>query len=226
MHRQAISDCYRLIGELLLYPEERDGARIDAGRAALRHAPAAVRTPIERFARNPEAESVDLYLQTIEMTGACPLYVGAYLFEEPKSCRGAGLSGRNAYMLELANAYRHFGFDLNGRELADFLPVILEFLAISLERRAWDRIGLRRWIVERRVTPAIPKMASRFEKHDSPYALLVEALDALLHEDAQSMCEDPIWLPPADDRTGESQVAAPCPFRQSSVYGDPDEVTP
>jgi nitrate reductase delta subunit len=136
---------------------------------------------------------------TLELAPLAPLYLGSYLFEEPNSCRGAGMSGRNGYMLELANIYRHFGVELAGGELADFAPVVVEFLGISLERGHEDRIGLRRYLVETLLISGVESLLSALRKCESPYAHLVEALGVTLGADIAGMAGGPIWRPPVDD---------------------------
>ena len=196
MDKLALATCYRLIGELLLYPPDRDQALISQSLDASSGISSDILATIEQFLARAESGSLDEYLDTIEITAACPLYLGSYLFEEPKSCREMGMSGRNSYMIELVNAYAHFGLELNGRELADFIPVILEFLAMSLERNDLDRIGLRRRIVEAQILPGLDPVIARFEEHDSAYALLIRALATALHEDARTMEDEPLWVPP------------------------------
>ncbi len=199
MDRTQLASAYRLISELFVYPEDRDGARIEAGKACLKGAPSQLREPLEAFLAAPAAMSAEEYVATLELAPLAPLYLGAYLFEEPQSCRGAGMSGRNGYMLELANIYRHFGVEMTGGELADFVPIIVEFLAISLERTDQDRIGLRRYLVEGLLINGIESLLSALRKCESPYTHLVDALRVVLTEDIAGMGGDPKWRPPVDD---------------------------
>ena len=199
MDRTLLRPAYRLISELLLYPEDRDAARIEAEMAGLEEAPAELRAPLEAFLAAPGAVSVEEYVATLELAPLAPLYLGSYLYEEPSSCRGAGMSGRNGYMLELANIYRHFGVELAGGEMADFVPVVVDFLGISLECEERDRIGLRRYLVETLLINGIESLLSALHKCESPYAHLVEALRAVLAEDIQRMAGGPKWRPPAID---------------------------
>ncbi len=199
MDRTQLIAAYRLISELFLYPEERDGAMIEAAMADLAAAPEALREPVENFLAAPLAASVEEYVATLELAPAVSLYLGSHLFEEPQSCRGAGMSGRNGYMLELANIYRHFGVELAGGELADFFPVMVEFLGVSLERGDQDQIGLRRYFVETMLTMGLASLLVALRKHESPYAYLVDALEIALAEDIAQMAGGPKWQPPADD---------------------------
>ena len=199
MDKIQLSAAYRLISELFVYPDDRDPARIEAAMAALAAAPEALREPLDNFLAAPLSGSAEEYVATLELAPAVPLYLGSHLYDEPQSCRGAGVSGRNAYMLELANIYRHFGVELAGGELADFLPVMVEFLGVSLERGDQDQIGLRRYFVETKLTTGLASLLSALRRHESPYAHLVDALGVALAEDIAQMAGGPKWRPPADD---------------------------
>ena len=196
-----LTAAYRLISELFVSPEDRDPARIEAAMAALAAAPEALRGPLDEFLAAPLAGSAEEYVATLELAPAVPLYLGSHLYDEPQTCRGAGMSGRNGYMLELANIYRHFGVELAGGELADFVPVMVEFLGLSLERGDQDRIGLRRYFVETMMAMGLATLLSALRRHESPYAHLVDALDVALAEDIEQMAGGPKWRPPAaEDR--------------------------
>ncbi len=204
-----LSASYGLIAELLLYPEERDEERIGQDLEILKQAPGPILSFVEAFLAEPASRSVDEYVTTLELSPPCPLYVGAYLFDEPKSCRGAGMSGRNAYMIEVANVYKHFGFEINGRELADFLPVMVEFLAITLDRSEMDRIGLRRYFVEHHLLIGLGPLAEALRKYESPYELLVNALKLALTDDLALAGDQPAWTKPVD----EPEQSVTCPMR-------------
>ena len=199
MDRIQLTAAYRLISELFLYPEDRDPARIETEMAALAVAPEALREPLDDFLAAPLSGSAEEYVATLELAPAVPLYLGSHLYDEPQSCRGAGMSGRNAYMLELANIYRHFGVELAGGEMADFVPVMVEFLGVSLARGEQDQIGLRRYFVETMLTTGLASLLAALRRHESPYAHLVDALGVALAEDIAQMAGGPKWRPPADD---------------------------
>lgn len=208
MDNKQLTSAYRLISELFLYPESRDQALIETEIAALQGAAAELLSPIEAFLAAPGSSSVEEYITTLELAPPVPLYLGAHLYEEPESCRGAGMSGRNAYMLELSNIYRHFGVELDGGELADFVPVIIEFLGLSLNRWDEDQIGLRRYLVETHLLNGIESLLSALRKYESPYALLVESLRVALAQDIKRMAGEPKWQPPAkDDQPPETAAA-------------------
>ncbi len=109
------------------------------------------------------------------------------------------MSGRNGYMLELSNIYRHFGIEMAGGEMADFVPVIVEFLGLSLAHGDRDDIGLRRYLVETLLVNGIESLLSALRKCESPYANLVLALRTALAEDIAQMAGSPKWRPSASD---------------------------
>ena len=147
------------------------------------------------------------YVQTLELSPSCPLYMGAHLFDEPSTCSGIGTSGRNAYMLELIGLYGHFEIELNGRELPDFLPVMVDFTWISLESSVRDRLALRRWFLERHMQPALSPLRASFAKYKSPYLHLALALRAGVDEDLRCMGDAPAWRPP--DAPSPNDVSLP-----------------
>jgi nitrate reductase molybdenum cofactor assembly chaperone NarJ/NarW len=190
---------YRAISELLLNPAFRDEERIALDLARI--GPSPVRERLERFLASPRAHDVDEYTQTLELAPPCPLYLGAYIFEEPNSCRGAGASGRNHFMIELSALYAHYGFSLGDRELPDFAPVVAEFLAVSLAHPERDGVGLRRRFVDKQVRPGLAPLRKGLQKYESIYDLLIEALEIAVDEDLERMADDPVWLPPEVQET-------------------------
>lgn len=185
---------YELIAELLLNPEVRDPLWVEG---ALERVPQSdLRELLDRFNVSPAAHNIDEYTQTLELTPPCPLYLGAHLYEEPNSCRGAGACDRNQYMIELGAIYAHFGLGVDARELTDFLPVMIDFLAASAKRSEMDGMGLRRRFVEHYLSPGLPTLRASMRKYESVYELVVEALEIAVEEDLERMAEDPVWLPP------------------------------
>lgn len=197
---------YGVIAELLLNPAVRDTGRVERCLQAIPETP--MRERIDRFLASPAAHNVDEYTATLELTPPCPLYLGSHMYEEPNSCRGAGACGRNQYMIELKASYEHFGFDLAGAELPDFLPVMLEFLAVSSAHPERDGIGLRRRFVDQYLQPGIPAMRKAMQKYESVYELLMEALEFVAEEDLERLADDPVWLAP--------EVQATIPVRKGT----------
>ena len=198
---------YRIVSELLLNPEYRDDERVAQNLARLGASP--VRERIARFLESPRSSDVDEYTQTLELAPPCPLYLGAYIYEEPSSCRGAGASGRNQFMIELAALYEHFGVTLGDQELPDFVPVVIEFMAVSLDRPERDGIGLRRRLVDKYVHPGIAPLRKALQKYESVYDLLIEALEIAVNEDLERLADEPVWLAPEVKDTIPQRPAGP-----------------
>ena len=194
--KRQLAALYRIASELFLYPEDRQDETVIAGLLDLSDAPSALSEPVSAFIAEPRGRDLDEYLTILELSPPCPLYLGSYLFDEPKSCLGAGLSSRNGYMLEVAATYRHFGLEIGPKELADFLPTMVEFLAISLHLPERDSIGLRRRFIERCFRPGLKPMREALAKYGSPYGLLVTALETAVEADTVLHAADPVWSPP------------------------------
>ncbi|WP_373506649.1 nitrate reductase molybdenum cofactor assembly chaperone [Thiocapsa sp.] len=212
---------YGVIAELLLNPAVRDSGRVERYLQAIPETP--MRERIERFLASPAAHNVDEYTATLELTPPCPLYLGSHLYDEPSSCRGAGACGRNQYMIELKATYEHFGFDLSGVvELPDFLPVMIEFLAVSSKYPQRDGIGLRRRFVDQYLQPGIPAMRKAMQKYESVYDILMEALEFVAQEDMERLADDPVWLAPEVQeiipvRKGSSSTSGISPSPETST---------
>jgi nitrate reductase delta subunit len=132
---------------------------------------------LSRFLRDPIAE--EEYVEMFELDPQCPLYLGSHVFEEPKTCAQAGLSDRNGYMIELLGIYRHLGLSPNGKELPDYLPLMVEFLSLS----AGSDDPVRGKLVKDYMLPYLPPLRSRLEQLKTPYACLLDALERTLKAD-------------------------------------------
>lgn len=174
---------WRFLSEVLLYPEDRDQARLRSwAQRAARDMPE-LSGAIETLLASPELEDTDLYLATFEIAALCPLYLGHYLFEEPKSCSGAAMSGRNHYMIQLKNLYRHFGFELEAKELPDYLPLMLEFLALSAGHPAHRH---RRMLIKDFMLPALPALCRALRQVRNVYSPIAGLLEQLLNAELET----------------------------------------
>ena len=187
MDASTVIPCYQLLAELLLYPEERNQDLVQQLGPLVEAAPDEVRKPLLELLANPAIHDCGAYLEELEMTRNRPLYLGFYLFDEPESCQSAGTCGRNGYMIELSGIYRHYGLELDGRELPDFLPLALDFLALSADRREGDEGAVRTQLIERYLQPAVIAMHERFSEHGGPWLLAVDALAALLRAELDEL---------------------------------------
>jgi nitrate reductase delta subunit len=180
----------RFLSELLLYPEERDARKLTASADEAAQAAPELRETITALLASPEREDCDTYLEMFEISPKCPLHLGHYLFEEPKRCSGAGVSGRNEYMIQLKNLYRHFSFDLQTRELPDFLPLMLDFLALTATHSSRKH---RRLLVKQFMLPALPALAKALRSANNVYSPVADILEQLLHGE---LGEEPTPPPP------------------------------
>lgn len=170
---------YDAIAEWLLYTEEISPESL---------APEAVRETLwAARAIGPEAEdhlraflaereSVDAeqYVALFELSPKFPLHLGTHQFEEPTTCSQAGMSDRNTYMLEIANIYRHFGVELE-RELPDYLPAMVEFLAISAScPPSDDEVRIR--LIDKLMIEGVRELSGRLEQEAVPHRRLLAAL--------------------------------------------------
>lgn len=203
---EQLAAAYRLIADLLLHPEQRHHRTAREYAGGLRNLPVAVGQPMAAFLDDPTAWNAELYVHTLELTPPCPLYLGTYLFDEPRTCRDIGLSGRNGYMLELSGVYRHFGLEIDGRELPDYLPLMVEFLAVALERPARDEIGLRRRFLEQYLLPGLRPLHAALGTHAPAYARLAEALEVTATADLETMGHTPAWTPAARTPVDRTRV--------------------
>jgi nitrate reductase delta subunit len=174
----------RFLAEVLLYPEDRDVAKLAAHAEAAGLAAPEWRDAIEALMASPETDDSDIYLETFEIGAKCPLYLGHYLFEEPRACSGAGVSGRNSYMIQLKNLYRHFGFDLQGGELPDYLPLMLDFLALTAGHPARKH---RRLLVKQFMRPALPALCKKLREANNVYASVADILEQLIQAELEQL---------------------------------------
>jgi nitrate reductase molybdenum cofactor assembly chaperone NarJ/NarW len=133
---------------------------------------------LSRFlAHEPATE--EEYIDLFELSPQCALYLGSHGFEEPKTCSGAANCDRNKYMVEVVNLYRHFGLALDSTELPDYLPLMVEFLALT----AGSSDDVRRKLIGEYMLPFLEPMCSQLDKLETPYVDLCRALDAILRAD-------------------------------------------
>ena len=180
---QVLPDLYAALAELWCSPQDID--REEVSRAArekfsrwelMDEEGAAL---LSRFLENPISE--EEYVELFELDPRCSLYLGSHSFDEPQTCAGAAVSDRNGYMIELLGIYRHLGLTPNGKELPDYLPLMVEFLALS----AGSEDPIRGKLIQEYVLPYLPRMRSRLEELKTPYLYLMDALERVLKLDLE-----------------------------------------
>lgn len=113
---------------------------------------------------------------------------------------------RGGAMLDLLETYRAGGFDLQGPELPDHLPVLLEFLSTQSEAVARDILA--------DAGPILSALSDRLARRASPYGAVLEAVSTFARagDDAQSAAlaavpdDDPEDLAALDAVYAEAQV--------------------
>mgnify|MGYP001263859754 FL=1 len=218
MDNRDLAASYRLIEEMFINPSLRDGDALISWKEQVVTSMPEVAEQIDRFLEADGALSSHEYVSTLELSPPCPLYLGSHMFEEPSTCSGISTSPRNAFMLELSGMYEHFGFDLGSKEMPDFLPVILDFLALSLEGEE-DTLGLRRRLIQKYLLLGLPPLAKGFEKFGSVYGLLIPAIELTATEDLKRMGDVPMWKSP-DEQKGSVSLNVVCESEPVEMMND------
>ncbi len=183
--KQVVKDTYALIGNLWCSPPETDAEREEIKKDAERVVEGLESIDEEsamllsRFLKE-DAISEEDYIDLFELQPKCPLYLGSHTYDEPKTCANAAVSDRNAYMIELIGIYRHFGQTVKGGELPDYLPLMVDFLSLTVESRD-DPV--RGKLINEYVVPFLPPMRSRLEELETPYLHLLDALERVIDVD-------------------------------------------
>jgi nitrate reductase molybdenum cofactor assembly chaperone NarJ/NarW len=130
--------------------------------------PRKARTSLERFLRHVRTtdpwELQEEYVQTFDLTDRSPLYL-TYVLNGDGRDRGGAL-------LTLKERYKASGLDPDGRELPDYLPMVLEFLSLAPEPVARD--------IAREFKGAVAQIGANLRTRESPYAdVLDPVLDTL-----------------------------------------------
>ena len=185
---QVVKDVYALIGELWCSPPEVDTEKAKTKKDADRVL-AGLETVDKESAKllsiflKEETISDEDYIDLFELQPKCPLYLGSHTFDEPKTCANAAVSDRNEYMIELIGIYRHFGQSIDGGELPDYLPLMIDFLSLTAESKD-DPI--RGKFIDEYIMPFLPPIRSRLEELETPYLHLLNALEKVIDFDLKT----------------------------------------
>lgn len=181
---------YALIAELWCSPQDTRptdlrndlGAVVQELRALDEESSKALGRFAEEYAISEE-EYVDLF----ELEPKCSLYLGSHVFDEPKTCAQAAVSDRNAYMIELSGVYRHFGFAPNGKDLPDYLPMMVDFLSLTAQSGG-DPV--REKLLREYILPYFPPLRKRLEETKPSYVHLLEALERIVNHELRTRAAD------------------------------------
>ncbi len=170
----------KALSTLLSYPDE-DFKLIYSDRDELVNALSKedpeVASLVNEFLDRIDPERADeTYVSVFEMPPKCSLYAHEYILHGKEEELGR-------FLLELKGIYKIHGVDAPlKKEIPDYLPLMLEFLALVYdvdreEARRFARRYLKKWIGELRRC---------LEKEGSPYALLVKAVEKLVNDLVQA----------------------------------------
>jgi nitrate reductase delta subunit len=182
-----LQDAYTVIAELWCSPHDvdindirRDAEEIIEG---LMSADEEAAMMLARFIGAETISEAD-YIDLFELQPKCSLYLGGHSFDEPKTCAGAGVSDRNAYMIEVAAIYRHFGKAISGNELPDYLPLMIDFLSLTTGSR---NDAVREKFIREYILPFLPPMRKRLEEINTPYLHLLDVLERIISLDLNTL---------------------------------------
>jgi nitrate reductase delta subunit len=119
---------YKLASVLLQYPTAAlfDGLD-ELGAFAATTSPRSARDAFARFlawlSTTPPADVAQHYVQTFDLRRRCALYLTYYRYGDTRK--------RGLAMLAFKTAYRDAGFIPNEDELPDYLPMVLDFAALT-----------------------------------------------------------------------------------------------
>ncbi len=130
-----------------------------------------------------QAISEEDYIDLFELDPQCPLYLGSHTYDEPKTCANSAVSDRNGYMIELAGIYSHFGQKPNGKELPDYLPLMVDFLSLTAEAKD-DPV--RDKLIREYFLSFLAPLRSRLEELKTHYLYLLDALERILNVELHS----------------------------------------
>jgi nitrate reductase delta subunit len=134
--------------------------------------------------------SDESYIDLFELDPKCPLYLGTHSYDEPKTCAGAGVSDRNKYMIELRAIYKHFKKIADEKELPDYLPLMIDFLSLTIDSK---NDSVRGKFIKEYFLPFLPPLQSKLKELKTPYVYLIDALDKIMNIDleTQLMSKEP-----------------------------------
>jgi len=185
---QILKDVYALIADLWCSPPEADATRESIKKDAedvvkrLESIDKESAMLLSSFLRE-NAISEEDYVDLFELDPQCALYLGSHRYDEPKTCANAAVSDRNGYMIELTGIYKHFGQMPNGKELPDYLPLMVDFLSLTAESKD-DPV--REKLIEEYFLPFLPPMRSRLEELRTPYLYLLDALQKVINLESKT----------------------------------------
>ncbi|MDW5498656.1 nitrate reductase molybdenum cofactor assembly chaperone [Pseudomonas lundensis] len=167
----------KVIARLLDYPEQalfdHQQALVEALEPASEldlHHSAQLILFIRRFCARPLLDVQAEYCELFDRGRATSLLLFEHVHGESRD--------RGQAMVDLMAQYREAGLEIDSRELPDFLPLYLEYLASRSKAQAAG--GLQD------IAPILALLGARLQQRASPYAVLFDLLLALSGSDVQA----------------------------------------
>ncbi|GAB3156398.1 nitrate reductase molybdenum cofactor assembly chaperone [Micromonospora sonneratiae] len=118
---------YKLASVLLQYPTVALFDGLDRLDSAVRGCPKGSRRPFDRFLSwlraSPPTAVAQHYVETFDLRRRCALYLTYYRYGDTRK--------RGMALLSFKAAYRAAGFDPCDTDLPDYLPLVLDFAALT-----------------------------------------------------------------------------------------------
>ncbi len=183
---QTIKDVYRLMSELWCSPSEINITNIKKEAEEvikkLEDINKEAAIPFRKFIEE-NTISDESYIDLFELDPKCSLYLGSHSYDEPKTCAGAGVSDRNKYMIELRAIYKHFRKIADEKELPDYLPLMIDFLSLTIESK---NDPVRGKFIKEYFLPFLSPVHSKLKELKTPYVYLIDALSKIMNIDLET----------------------------------------
>jgi nitrate reductase delta subunit len=183
---QTIKDVYRPMSEMWCSPSETNTTNIKKEAEEVikkledvnKEAAILLRKFLEENTISDES-----YIDLFELDPKCSLYLGSHSYDEPKTCAGAGVSDRNKYMIEIKAIYKHFRRIADEKELPDYLPLMIDFLSLTIESK---NDPVRGKFIKEYFLPFLPPVHSKLKELKTPYVYLIDALSKIMNIDLET----------------------------------------
>lgn len=180
---------YRIASALLGYPDAALRAALPGIAGVIADAEALASTEraglarfVDRLSAADPMTAEEDYVRTFDMVPEHSLHLTHHLIGEDKN--------RGPALIDLTEFFRGHGFDIVGKELPDYLPLLLEF--VSLLEAEEGRLFLSRW------NKVLRQLRVNLAEADSPYAGLIDLVEARSRPHG---ADDAKETPPAAQRT-------------------------
>jgi nitrate reductase delta subunit len=159
---------YKLLSVLLEYPEQELIDNLPALPERLAECSdiddaerVALCAFIDHLASTPLTRLQEDYVQTFDMTPEHSLHLTHHLFGDDKN--------RGPALIDLGELYKDYGVEVQGNELPDYLPLILEFAAYLDDSEAMVFLS--------DANKVFKVLTDNLNKAGSPYAALVSIIE-------------------------------------------------